>query len=47
MITNRVNNYWCDVENTNLMWLLDENEKHGRDVDANVLLIGFADVHNP
>ena len=25
----------------------DENEKHGRDVDANVLLIGFADVHNP
>ena len=39
--------YWCDVENTNLMWLLDENEKHGRDVDANVLLIGFADVHNP
>ena len=24
-----------------------DNENHGHDVDADVLLIGFADVHNP
>ena len=47
MITNRVQNIDAMLKIPTSCGCFADNEKHGRDVDANVLLIGFADVHNP
>ena len=46
MITNRVQNIDAMLKIPTSCGCFADNEKHGRDVDADVLLIGCADVHH-